>query len=388
MEQVDLELSIVMPCLDEAETLARCLDKARGFLERAQVKGEILVADNGSRDDSRAIAARGGARVVEVSERGYGSALRGGIAAARGRYVIMGDADDSYDFSSLDELLRELRAGCDLVMGNRFRGGIRPGAMPALHRYLGNPVLSGLGRLFFRAPIGDFHCGLRGFSRAAYQRLRLQTTGMEFASEMVIAATLHGQRIVEVPVVLHRDGRSRAPHLRSFRDGWRHLRFMLLYSPGWLFLLPGALLFGTGLLAGAWLAGGPRRVGALELDVHTLLLAGFLVILGYQLVVFAAFTRIFAVVEGFRPPSARLQGLFRHLDLERGLLAGALTALVGIALLAAAVGSWRAAGFGGLDPRATMRQVIPAVVLLTLGAQTIFASFFLSLLGLARRPAA
>ncbi len=375
-----------MPCLDEAETLGRCVDQARGFLARAGVAGEVVVADNGSRDGSREIALRHGARVVEVPERGYGAALRGGIAAARGRFVIMGDADDSYDFAALDGLLAELRAGGELVMGNRFRGGIAPGAMPWLHRYLGNPVLSGLGRLFFRARVGDFHCGLRGFERAAYERLRLQTTGMEFASEMVIAASLHGQRVVEVPVTLRKDGRSRPPHLRSFRDGWRHLRFMLLYSPGWLFLLPGALLLVAGLVGGAWLAGGPRRAGALELDVHTLLVAGFLAILGYQLVVFAAFTRVFAVVEGFRPKSARLEALFRRLNLERGLLAGFAFALAGALLLGAALLDWRAAGFGGLDPRASMRQVIPSVVLLTLGAQTVFASFFLSLLGLARRP--
>jgi glycosyltransferase involved in cell wall biosynthesis len=381
----ELELSIVMPCLDEAETLGACLDKARAFLDRAGVAGELVVADNGSRDGSREIARARGARVVEVAERGYGSALRGGIAASRGRYVIMGDADDSYDFSALDGLLAALRGGAKLAMGNRFRGGIRPGAMPFLHRYLGNPVLSALGRLFFRAPVGDFHCGLRGFERAAYEVLALQTTGMEFASEMVIAASLRGLRITEVPVVLHPDGRSRAPHLRTWRDGWRHLRFMLLYSPGWLFLLPGATLTLGGVVLGAWLAGGSRRLGGVVLDIHTLLVTGFLVILGFQLVVFALSTRLFAQREGFLPLDPRLARLFERVRLEHGLLAGGAAAATGLGLLAWAVSSWSRAGFGDLDPRVTMRQVVPAVVLLVLGAQTLFASFFVSLLGLRKR---
>ncbi len=380
-----IELSIVMPCLDEAETLGTCLDKARGFLERARVTGEIIVADNGSRDGSRDIARVRGARVVEVEERGYGSALRGGIAAARGRFVIMGDADDSYDFAALDGLLDALRSGAELAMGNRFRGGIRPGAMPALHRWLGNPVLSGLGRLFFRAPVGDFHCGLRGFERAAYERLGLQTTGMEFASEMVIAASLGGLRIADVPVVLHPDGRSRRPHLRTWRDGWRHLRFMLLYSPDWLFLLPGLTLFAGGLLALAWIATAPRPVAGVVLDIHTLLLAGFLVILGFQVVVFALSTKLFAQREGFLPGDPRLQRLAARVRLEHGLLIGAAAAAAGLGLLAWAVSSWSRAGFGELNPRVTMRQVVPAVVLLVLGAQTVFASFFLSLLGLRKR---
>jgi glycosyltransferase involved in cell wall biosynthesis len=379
------ELSIVMPCLNEAETLGTCVRKAQGFLSRAGVAGEVIVADNGSTDGSREIAAELGARVVAVEARGYGSALRGGIAAARGRFVIMGDADDSYDFSALDALLQALRAGAELAMGNRFQGGIRAGAMPALHRYLGNPVLSGLGRLLFRAPVGDFHCGLRGFRREAYERLGLQTAGMEFASEMVIAATLHGLRIAEVPVTLDRDGRSRPPHLRSWSDGWRHLRFMLLYSPDWLFLLPGLALFAGGLLAGAWIAAEPLAVGGVVLDIHTLLLLGFLVILGFQLVVFAVSTKLFAVREGFLPADTRLARLGRGVTLERGLLVGLLAALAGAALLAWAVSGWSRVGFRELDPRVSMRQVIPAVVLMMLGMQTLFASFFLSLLGLRKR---
>lgn len=379
------ELSIVMPCLDEAETLATCIRKAQGFLARAGVDGEVVVADNGSRDGSREIAAGLGARVVEVAERGYGAALRAGIEATRGRYVVMGDADDSYDFAALDGFVERLRAGCDLVMGNRFRGGLRPGAMPALHRYLGNPVLTGLGRLFFRSPAGDFHCGLRAFSRAAYQRMELQTTGMEFASEMVIAATLKGLRIDEVPVVLHKDGRSRPPHLRSWRDGWRHLRFMLLYSPNWLFLLPGLLLLGFGLVGGGWIASAPRALAGVVLDIHTLLVAGFLVILGFQLVVFAVSTKLFAVREGFLPPDAWLLRAARHVALEHGVVAGAVMALGGLALLAWAVSGWSHQGFGPLDARVTMRQVIPAVVLMILGFQTLFAAFFLSLLGLRKR---
>lgn len=379
------ELSIVMPCLNEAETLSACVRKAQAFLARSGVAGEVIVADNGSHDGSPELATSLGARVVSVTEKGYGSALRGGIAAARGRFVVMGDADDSYDFSALDDFLRELRAGHALVMGNRFRGGLQPGAMPALHRYLGNPVLSGLGRLFFRSPAGDFHCGLRAFDRAAIEALRLQTTGMEFASEMVIAATLAGLRIAEVPIVLHPDGRSRPPHLRSWRDGWRHLRFMLLYSPDWLFLLPGVLLLALGLAAGARLTAGPWPLAGAVLDVHSLLVCGFLVILGFQLVVFAASTKQFALREGFLPADPRFTWLSRRASLEHGLLLGLGAALIGLVLLVVAVAGWSGTGFGPLDPRVTMRQVIPAVVLLILGMQTLFASFFLSLLGLPRR---
>jgi glycosyltransferase involved in cell wall biosynthesis len=379
------ELSIVMPCLDEAETLGTCIAKARRFLADHGVSGEIVVADNGSQDGSQAIAARLGARVVQVAERGYGSALHGGIRAARGRYVILGDADDSYDFSELGPMLERLRAGDALVMGNRFRGRILPGAMPWLHRYLGNPLLSALGRLFFRAPVGDFHCGLRGVSRAAYDVIAPRTAGMEYASEMVIKATLAKLPIGEVPIVLHPDGRSRRPHLRTWRDGWRHLRFMLLFSPRWLFLVPGTALFGLGLAGSLWLLGGERRVGPVVFDIHTLLVAGLACLLGYQLIVFALFTRVFAISEGLAPMPPVLDTLFRWVSLELGLALGVVAALVGLGILLAAVWSWSAVGFGVLEARETMRQVIPGSILLVLGIQTVFSSFFLSTLGLRRR---
>jgi glycosyltransferase involved in cell wall biosynthesis len=379
------ELSIVMPCLNEAETLGTCIAKARRFLADSGVRGEIVVADNGSQDGSQAIAARLGARVVEIAERGYGSALHGGIRAARGRYVILGDADDSYDFSELGPMLERLRAGDALVMGNRFRGRILPGAMPWLHRYLGNPLLSALGRLFFHAPVGDFHCGLRGVRRDAYDVISPRTAGMEYASEMVIKATLARLPIGEVPIVLHPDGRSRRPHLRTWRDGWRHLRFMLLFSPRWLFLVPGTLLFVIGLAASLWLLSGGRRVGPVVLDIHTLLVAGLACLLGYQLVVFALFTRVFAITEGLAPMPAILDTIFRHASLELGLAVGLVASLAGFGILLAAVWSWSAVGFGVLDARETMRQVIPGSILLVLGIQTIFSSFFLSTLGLRRR---
>jgi hypothetical protein len=301
----------------------------------------------------------------------------------------MGDADDSYDFAELRPFVEQLRAGQDLVVGNRFQGGIRPGAMPWLHRWFGNPALTGVGRLFFGAPIGDFHCGIRAFRREAYERLDLRTAGMEFASEMVIKAALEGLRIAELPTVLSPDGRSRRPHLRTWRDGWRHLRFMLLFSPRWLFLIPGIATFLTGSLVSVWLISAPRRLGPLGLDIHTLLVAGVLCLIGYQLVVFAVFTKFFAIREGLHPARPGLVRLWRYVNLEVGLLAGALMLLAGAALLAAAILSWSAAGFGALDPRDTMRVVIPAVVLLALGTQTVFASFFLSILGMpASRTAA
>ena len=284
-----------MPCLDEAETIAVCVEKAMAYIESRGITGEVLVADNGSSDGSQAIAEGLGARVVAIARKGYGSALLGGIAAARGRYVIMGDADNSYDFSDLDAFVEKLREGCELVMGNRFKGGIASGAMPALHRYLGNPVLTGVGKLFFHSPVGDFHCGLRGFSRQAVQDLGLNATGMEFASEMVVKATLQCLRIAEVPTTLSPDGRSRPPHLRSWRDGWRHLRFLLLFSPRWLFLYPGAVLMALGLASMLWLLPGPQRLGALTLDVHTLVYSAAAIICGFQAIAFSLFTKIYAI---------------------------------------------------------------------------------------------
>jgi glycosyltransferase involved in cell wall biosynthesis len=377
-----VELSIVMPCLNEAETLATCITKARQAIEEGGIEAEIIVADNGSTDGSADIARRLGARVVEVRRKGYGSALLGGISAARGRLVIMGDADDSYDFTAIGPLVDRLRDGYDVVMGNRFAGGISQGAMVWSHRWVGNPALTFLSRLFFHTPVGDMHCGLRGFRKDAFDRLRLRATGMEFASEMVVKASLQRMRIAEVPVTLSPDGRSRPPHLRTWRDGWRHLRFMLLFSPRWLFLYPGIALFAAGIVAGSLLETGPKKLGAVQLDIHTLLLAGFACLIGYQLVVFAVFTKVFAMEQGFHPPNPAYRAMFRYVKLETGLVVGVLMGLGGIAGLVVAVVSWGAADFGSLDPRLTMREVIPAAVLLTLGVQTVFASFFLSILGI------
>ncbi len=377
-----IELSIVMPCLNEVETLATCIRKAQGAIERLGIVAEIIVADNGSSDGSQDVAAGLGVHVVNVARKGYGSALIGGIDAARGRYVIMGDADDSYDFTAIGPLVERLREGYDLVMGNRFAGGIQAGAMVWSHRWVGNPVLTFVSRVFFHTPVGDMHCGLRGFRKDAYEKLRLRATGMEFASEMVIKASLRRMKIAEVPVTLSPDGRSRPPHLRTWRDGWRHLRFMLLFSPRWLFLYPGIGLFTLGLVAGTVLEITPVKVGGFGFDIHTLLLAGFCCLIGYQLIVFAVFTKVFAMRIGFHPPNPAYAAMFRYVQLETGLVVGALMFMFGVAGTVAAVLSWGAAGFGALDPRLTMREIIPAAVLLTLGVQTIFASFFLSILGI------
>jgi len=385
------ELTILMPCLNEAATVGVCVDKARGFLQRGGIDGEVLVADNGSSDGSREIAQRAGARVVEVSQRGYGAALGAGIAAARGRYVIMADADDSYDFSRLEAFVEKLRQGHPLVMGNRFKGGIRPGAMPPLHRYLGNPVLSFIGRLLFGTRVRDFHCGLRGFDREAVRALDLRTPGMEFASELVVKAALAGWRIAEVPVVLHPDGRGRPPHLRSWRDGWRHLRFLLLFSPRWLFLYPGLALLTAGSALTAALYFTPLRLGALGLDIHSMLYASAGALLGMQLCLFALFARVSAQSAGLLPRRASLDRLLGALTLERGLLGGLALAAAGFIWSAAAFWQWREAGFGALDPRVVMRDTIPATALMVGGMEVMLASFLLSLLawkdGAERPPA-
>jgi len=372
-----LELSIVMPCLNEAETLATCIGKARDYLERHKIAGEVLIADNGSSDGSQEIATNSGARVVPIPERGYGSALRGGIAAAKGQYIIMGDADDSYDFTNLSPFLEKLRQGYDLVMGNRFQGGIKPGAMPVLHKYLGNPVLTWLGRLFFGSPCGDFHCGLRGFSKRAIEQLNLRTTGMEFASEMVVKASLYGLKITEVPTTLSPDGRSRPPHLKTWRDGWRHLRFLLMYSPRWLFLYPGLALMFLGFVATIWFMTQPR--------VHTLLYSATALIIGFQIVSFAIFTKAFAISEGLLPEDRKLRRFLRYINLEVGLIIGVILFLLGIGGSVYALYIWNARLYGALDPAVTMRIVIPSVTALALGVQVIFSSFFLSVLGLKRR---
>ncbi len=383
-----LELSIVMPCLDEADTLGGCIEQAQRALAEAGIVGEVVVADNGSTDASREIAERLGARVVTVDARGYGNALLGGIAAARGRYVVMGDADASYDFREAPRFVKKLREGFDLVQGCRLPSGggrVLPGAMPWLHRFIGNPLFSWLARRWFGVPIHDIHCGMRGFVRSLPERLGQRCTGMEFASEMIIKATLEGARIAEVPVTLSPDGRRvHAPHLRTFRDGWRHLRFFLVFSPRWLFLVPGFLLIAAGLLGYA--VAMPRTViRGVTLDVHTLLFASLAIIAGYQSVLFAVFTKVFAISEGLLPSDQRMERLFRRIDLEKGLAAGGLAMLAGLVLLGLAVEEWRRAGFGPLDYVHTMRRVIPGVTLSTLGFQTILSSFFLSILGLRRR---
>jgi glycosyltransferase involved in cell wall biosynthesis len=374
------EVSIIMPCLNEASTLAVCIKKAHAFLKSYDIHGEIIVADNGSTDGSQTIATDHGARVVRVPERGYGAALNGGIYAAQGKYLIMGDADDSYDFTALAPFVEKLREGYDLVMGNRFKGGIKPGAMPRLNRYLGNPVLTGLGRLFFRSPVGDFHCGLRGFNKEAIQRLDLQTTGMEFASEMVVKATLHKLRIAEVPTTLSPDGRDRPPHLRRWRDGWRHLRFLLLYSPRWLFLYPGVLFVALGLVIMGALLSGPITIAGATFDIHTMLFASTAVILGLQPIAFALFSKVFAINTRLLPKDRRITSVLKIITLERGLIWGGMLCLFGMAGSVYAVVIWGRTSFGPLVPSMTMRLAIPSVTCLAAGIQIIFASFFLSIL--------
>jgi glycosyltransferase involved in cell wall biosynthesis len=374
-----------MPCLNEGETVATCVAKARAFIERSGVDAEVLIADNGSSDGSPGLAERAGARVIHEQRPGYGSALRAGIAAARGRYVVMGDADDSYDFTALDPFLAALREGADLVMGNRFKGGIAPQAMPPLHRYLGNPVLSGIGRLFFRSPIGDFHCGLRGFRTEAVRRLGLATDGMEFASEMVVRATVDRLRIAEVPATLSPDGRSRPPHLRSFRDGWRHLRFLLLLSPRWLFLYPGALLMLAGLASMLWLLPGPRVVAGIGLDVNTLVFSVAAIVCGFQAVTFAIFAKVFAINARLLPPDPRIRRLTSLVNVEVGMAAGLLLLLGGVAGGAYALGLWSLASYGALNPEVTLRIVAPSATALIVGLQLIFSSLFLGVLGLRRQ---
>lgn len=383
-QEYPVELTILMPCLNEAETLPSCIKKAQRWLRRNAVVGEIVIADNGSSDGSQSIAKVLGARVIHVPEKGYGNALRSGILAAKGKYVIMADADDSYNFSNLGPFVEKLRAGYDLVMGNRFEGGIKPGAMPPLHRYLGNPVLTGIGRLLFHSPCGDFHCGLRGFSKSAVMKLDLRTSGMEFASEMVVKSTLHKLRIIDVPTTLSPDGRSREPHLRSWRDGWRHLRFLLLYSPRWLFFYPGALLMLVGLATGLWLLPGPQTVGNVTFDIHTLFYAAAAVVTGFQAVNFAVFTKIFGVTQGLLPADPKLERAFKYVTLETGLLVGIALFISGLILSVYALSDWGAHSFGPLEPTKVLRMVIPAVTGMILGSEIILSSFFLSVLGLKR----
>jgi glycosyltransferase involved in cell wall biosynthesis len=381
----ELELTVLMPCLNESDTIARCVHKALQAMQQHGIKGEVVVADNGSTDGSQQLAIDGGSRVVPVATRGYGSALRGGIAAARGRFILMGDADDSYDFTQLPAFVDKLREGYDLVVGNRFKGGILPGAMPPLHRYLGNPVLTLIGRVFFKSPIGDFHCGLRAFRRDAIKQLQLRTLGMEFASEMVVKASIFGLRVAEIPTTLAPDGRNRAPHLRTWRDGWRHLRFLLLYSPRWLFLYPGIALLLLGTAVGVWLLPGARHIGGVGFDVHTLLFAAMMILIGFQSILFATFSKVFAITEGLLPEDARFNRIFTYVNLEVGLLLGFMLVLAGAGAWAFGLEFWRSRHFGALNPEETLRIVIPGVVMFTLGFQVILSSFFLSVMGMARR---
>jgi hypothetical protein len=380
-------LSVVMPCLNEALTVETCVAKARAFLARSGLSGEVIIADNGSTDGSPELAIAAGARVVYVAERGYGAAIAGGLRAARGRWVVMGDADDSYDFASLDGFVERLQAGAHLVMGNRFAGGIEPGAMPALHRWLGNPVLSFIGRLLFPTDIGDFHCGLRAFDREAILELGLTSPGMEFASEMVMRASLAGLRIDEVPTTLSKDGRDRPPHLRSWRDGWRHLRLLLMFSPRWLLLYPGLALLFVGSVASAVLTIGPVRIGGVGLDIHTLLYAATASVLGMQMCLLAAITKAAGVAAGHLPRGAGYRALMTWFTLERGLLAGLALMVLGAGAGLLSVFEWASSGLAGLDPSVTMRAAIPAAVLMLAGAECLAASFVLSFINQPRAAA-
>jgi glycosyltransferase involved in cell wall biosynthesis len=377
-----IELSIVMPCLNEAETLATCIKKAQHFLSSNDVKGEIIIADNGSTDGSQSISKSWGAKVINVHEKGYGNALKGGIETAEGIYIIMADADDSYDFEALLPILLKLREGNDLVMGNRFMGDIKKGAMPFLHKYLGNPVLSFLGRLFFNIRIGDFHCGLRGFSKEAYNRMDLKTSGMEFASEMIVKSKLNNLSITEVPTILYPDGRTRKPHLKTWSDGWRHLRFLLLYSPDWLFLVPGILLIVIGFITSFLLISNPVIIEGIIFDIHTLMYSSSLVLIGFQFLVFYALTKIFAIENGLLPKSKRYTKLFKYINLEKGLVLGVLLLVFGFILSYKGLSIWKSAEFGILHPTNTFRLIIPAVFTILLGIQVILFSLFFSVLGL------
>ena len=382
------ELAIVIPCLNEAETVGICVRKAVRWMEKESVKGEVVVADNGSFDGSQRVAEEAGARVVDVQDKGYGSALMGGIMSAQSKYVIMGDADDSYDFSALTPFLKKLREGYDLVQGCRLPAGggtVSPGAMPWSHRWLGNPMFSLLARWWFHVPIHDIYCGMRGFTKTLCERLDQRCTGMEFATEMIIKASLRKERIAEVPITLYRDGRTiRAPHLKTLRDGWRTLRFFLVCSPRWLFLVPGLLLILLGLLGYAIAL--PRLTfHGVNFDAHTLLFATLAVLCGFQAVVFAALTKLFAVTEGILPPDPRLERAFEHITLEKGLVGGALALVAGFALLLAAILIWRNTGWGRLDYSSVMRVVIPGAMLTALGFQTVLSSFFMSILGMKRK---
>ncbi len=380
-----VELSVVLPCLNECETVGTCVQKAIAALESAGINGEVIVADNGSSDGSVELAESAGARVVHIDHRGYGNVLRGGIQAAHGTYVLIADSDDSYEFAHIPRFLEQLRKGADLVMGNRFLGGIRDGAMPPLHRYLGNPVLTAIGRLFFRSPSRDFHCGIRAFRKDSYDSMDIRSTGMEFASEMVVKASLLRMKVSEVPTTLSPDGRTHPPHLRTWHDGWRHLRFLLMYSPRWLFLYPGVASIAIGLGTCIWLLPGPRWVGNVGFDFHTLAYGIAAILVGFQLLAFAVFAKVFAITEGLLPEDPRLNRMFEYVKLETGLLAGGICVLLGVAGSAVAFSTSAGTSFGPITSDNILRLVMLSVFALILGPQIIFSSFFLSILGLRRR---
>ncbi|WP_286809382.1 glycosyltransferase family 2 protein [Acetobacterium sp. MES1] len=385
MEEREIELTILMPCLNEAETLEICIKKAMSFLEDNNVDGEVLIADNGSTDGSQEIAIRNGARVVNIEQKGYGSALRGGSENARGRYVIMGDADDSYNFLNLMPFLEKLREGYELVMGNRFKGGIEKGAMPPLHKYLGNPVLSFIGRIFYPSDIKDFHCGLRGYNRAAIQSLQLQTTGMEYASEMVVQATLHKLKMIEVPTTLSPDGRSRPPHLRSWRDGWRHLKFLMMYSPNWTFLYPGIILSAIGLVMMVAIGVGPTKIGNVNFGINTMMYGSAALLVGVNISLFSMFTKAYALSSGFIPNSPKTIGILEKFTVEKGVVIGVLLTVLGIVATIIAFVIWGNNSFGNLQPESIMKITIPATTLIAIGIELIFASFFLGILEIERK---
>lgn len=382
---MSIELSIIIPCLNEEETLGICIQKAQKFIEENKIKGEIIIGDNGSTDNSKSIARSFNVRLVDVPMRGYGSAIYAATDAALGKYIIMADADDSYNFLELLPLLMKLREGYELVIGNRFSGKIMPGAMPWKNRHIGNPALSFIGRLFFGGKIGDFHCGLRGFSKEAFLKMRLNTTGMEFASEMVIRAQLESLKITEVPVVLYRDGRTKPPHLRPWRDGWGHLRFMLLFAPDWLFLYPSLILICLALLLSFRLLLGPLYINKIVLDVHTLLYSVSAVLLGFQGVMLAICSKVYVTQEKLVPKKKNQKKFIRRFTIEHGILLGTLLFFVGGFLALLAVWRWQLSSFGSLDPRETLRLVIPSVLTLSLGAQVLLTSFFIGVLNLGLR---
>lgn len=377
-----VEVSIVMPCLNEAETLEICVLKSKNFFRTNHLEGEVIVADNGSTDGSQQIAISCGAIVINIPTKGYGSALAGGIIAANGKYIIIGDSDNSYDFSDLMPFIDKIRLGSDLVMGNRFKGVIKKGAMPPLHYWLGNPVLSFIGRLFFKSSIGDFHCGLRCFTKTAFIKMDLQTSGMEFATEMIVKAQLFGMKISEVPIILHPDGRSRPPHLRTWRDGWRHLRFMLLYSPTWLFLYPGIILVLVGTLIGSILIFAPIQIGKVELDINTLIYMGVFVLTGAQAVFFYLLSKTFAINEKLLPMDKKFAKISKLLGLETFVVVGIMLIFIGILGSIYAVGFWRNVAFGTLNPHQALRIIVPSIVSILLGVQMFLTGFFLGILGL------